>query len=129
MTTRLSYAEAAIANGAALQTGEVDLRNHDLLAIEMPATWTAASITLQGAVRNDGAAGTSLTETFQDVFDSAGAEVTITAVQGHYVVLTQAHRDALQGLGRVKFRSGTTGTPVNQGAARILRFVLGQSIG
>lgn len=129
MTDRQSYADVAIANGAAL-SGETDLRNHDLLAIELPAAWTAASITFQSCVRNDGASNAaSLTETFQDVFDSAGAEVTITAVQGHYVVLTEAQMHALRGLGRTKVRSGTTGTPVNQGAARVLRLVLGQQLG
>lgn len=123
MSERQSYAEFAIANGAAL-SNEQDFRNHDLVAIEMPAAWTAAVITFQSCMRNDGAAGTSLTETFQDVFDSAGAEVSITAVQGHFVVLTPTQRDELRSLGRVKIRSGTTGSPVNQGAARVVRMIL-----
>lgn len=130
MTQRLSYAEAVIANGAALQTGEIDLRNHELLAIEMPAAWTAAAITMQGCMLNDGSvSATALTETFVDVFDSGGTEVSLTAAQAHFVVLTEAHKNLMRGLARVKLRSGTTGVPVNQGGARRLRCILGQQLG
>jgi len=124
---RLSYADCLIANAASLQTGEVDVRSHDIVGIEMPAAWTAASITFQGCFRNDGASGTALTETFQNVFDGAGAELTITTLVSQYVVLTQAQQFATRGLARIKIRSGTSGVAVNQGAARTVRLILIQN--
>lgn len=122
--SRLAYQDCAIANGAAL-SNICDLRNHRIVAIEMPAAWTAASITFQSIIRDDaGGQSTALTETFLDVYDSAGAEVAITAAASHYIVLTDIQRQELAGLGRTKIRSGTTGTPVNQGAARTVRLVV-----
>lgn len=127
MTDRLSYADVVIANGASVSTNEVDTRSHDIVGIEMPAAWTAAGISFLSCFRNDGSGqATSLTETFEPVFDGAGAEVTITAVQGNYVGLTQAQQFALRASGRVKIRSGTSAVPVPQGAARTLRLILSQ---
>jgi len=120
---RLSYQEVAIANGASL-SGEVDLRNHRLVAIDMPATWTAAAITFAGAAAPDGARAATSPEPFDPVKDSGGTEVSITTAQATYVVLTEAHRQALGGLARCKVRSGTAGAAVNQGQAVILTLVL-----
>lgn len=126
MTDRISYAEVVIANGAAVSS-EVDLRNHDIVAIEMPGGWTAASISFQSCVRNDGAAGTALTETFLAVVDNAGAEVTITSpAASKYVTLPGSVQQELRGLARTKIVSGTNASNVNQGAARTLRLILGQ---
>lgn len=83
------------------------------LAIQMPAGWTAANITL---LASDDPAGT-----FQDVYDSGGTEVVLIAAASRMIVTTTAHKDAIAPLRYLKFRSGTTGTPVNQGAARDLK--------
>lgn len=121
MSVQLSRAKAAIANGASLSTQEVDLGAHEVVAIQMPASWTAANLTFQGHPNMPDPEPAS---PLQDVYDSGGTEVTVTAAAGHYIVLTPAHRDALAGLDKIKVRSGTTGVPVNQGAARELIFVL-----
>ena len=118
----IQYQEVTIANGASL-SAEVDLRHHSLVAIQMPADWTAADLTFQG---RPGADDTTprINETLQNVYDDAGNEVTVQADADRYIALTAAVLDALTGLGRVKVRSGTSGTPVNQGAARVLTLVL-----
>lgn len=118
----IQYQEVTIANGASL-SAEVDLRHHSLVAIQMPADWTAANLTFQG---RPGADDTTprINETLQNVYDDTGAEVTVTADADRYIALTAGVLDALTGLGRVKIRSGTAGSPVNQGAARVLTLVL-----
>lgn len=122
--SRLGSADAAIAINQSL-SNIIDLRNHRLVGIEMPAAWTAAAISFQSAFRDDGSGySTALTETFQDVFDSAGVEVSLTLTAGKYVLLTEAHRNLLAGLGRIKVRSGVTGAAVNQLAARVVRLIL-----
>lgn len=112
---QLSYREVSIANGAAV-SAEFDMRQHRLVAIDMPAAWTAASISFVGAGRPDGAKLAA--EPFDSVQDSAGTEIVITAAASKYIVLTEAVRQALAGLARVKLVSGVLGTTVNQGAAR-----------
>lgn len=125
MTDRLSYAEVVVGNGASL-SGEVDLRNHDLIGIEMPAAWTAAAISFKGTFRNDGASGATLTETFVPVVDQAGAEVTVTAAAATYIALSQDKTAQMRAMGRVKLVSGTNASPVAQGAARTVRLILAQ---
>lgn len=80
-----------------------------VLGIQMPATWTAAALTFLGSV--DGS-------TYQSIYDSAGSEVSITAVQAHYVALPDT--SVLAGLNYLKVRSGTVGSPVQQAADRTL---------
>lgn len=81
--------------------------NGRLVGIQMPATWAAANITFQASANGD---------TFYDVYDSAGTEVSVTAVQARYIVLDPTAR----GFFHLKVRSGTAATPVNQTTARTL---------
>lgn len=103
---------ATIANGASL-SGAVDLKGYGLLAIQMPAAWTAADLTFQASA--DG--GTA----FADVYDDNGAEVQKPAAANRYILVNQP---LPYGVDRIKIRSGTSGTPVNQGAARTLTLLL-----
>lgn len=120
--TRLSQIEVDIPTaGTSL---EQDLRNHRLVGIVMPAAWTAAAITFACAgVAADGSRATG-TEAFQSVVDSAGAELSISAAQGKYVTLTEAHRNACTGLGRVKIQSGPAAGIVVQAAIRRLILIV-----
>lgn len=118
----LIQTRVAIANGAAL-SNEVDLGGHKVVAIQMPASWTAADLTLVARPGiPDGRAGTS-NDALQDVYDSADAEVVIEAAAARYIVLDGVEREALDAIRVCKFRSGTTGVPVNQGAAREILLV------
>lgn len=80
-----------------------------LCAIVMPGTWDAANITFQ--VSDDGV-------TYQNMFDDAGNEVTITNPAANK---TMALRNDLKRLFSrfqfIKVRSGTSGAAVNQTTA------------
>jgi hypothetical protein len=76
----------------------------------MPTSWTAADLTFQGAEKQDG--------TFQNIYDSDGTEVTVSAAASRAISLTPAEMDALSAWAAIKVRSGTAGSPVAQAAAR-----------
>jgi hypothetical protein len=87
----------AVYVGAAVPTG-----------IQMPAAWDAANITFQGSA--DGV-------TFYDVYDITGAEAVVVAAAARYIPLGALD---FNGMIYFKVRSGTTGAPVNQTAARAI---------
>jgi hypothetical protein len=80
------------------------------VAIKMPASWTTANLTFRAA---------SGSETPGDLYDGA-TEVNVTAAASRYIVLEGAVFFTVRTL---QIRSGTSGTPVNQGAARTLRVI------
>lgn len=97
--------------GVAL-TAEIDLEGLSIQGIHMPAAWTAANLTFLGAEASLG--------TFQDLTDSGGTEVSVTASAGVAIALLDADLIALRAFRFIKIRSGTSGVPVNQVAARVL---------
>ena len=99
-----------IANGASLSSIARLPNAHELAAIIMPAAWTSAGMTFQ--------AGASYT--VQDVFAADGNEIALVLVATDYVPVAPA---LLNGARWIKVRSGTTGTPVNQGAERVITLV------
>ena len=106
---------AVIANGAAL-SGALDLDGgaRSLVGLQLPAAWTAASLTF--AVSFD---GTTFVPLYWD-----GAEYTIAAAGGAAASLgVSLEPSAFAGWPFVKVRSGTAGTPVNQGAERTIQAV------
>lgn len=103
---------ATIAESASL-SGAVDLGGMHLVGIIMPGTWTAANLTLQASV--DGGA------TFANVHDGNGVEELIVAAASRHIILDPARFAGISGL---KVRSGTSGSAVNQAAARTLRLVV-----
>lgn len=110
-----------IANGAAV-SGEVNVGPFRIVGIQMPAGWTAANLTLQALI--DQPAGNPPAPVFGDVVDGAGAELVLAAAPAAAKYVALADTLALNGLGRIKVRSGTTGLPVNQAAARTIILVL-----
>lgn len=119
---KLTYQDVTIAESASLSE-EVDLRHHQIVAIQMPTSWTTAALTFQA---RPGASDVTpkANETLQNVYDDAGTEVSVAAADDRYIALTGAKLDALTAVGALKIRSGTAGTPVNQDAARTLVLVL-----
>jgi hypothetical protein len=95
---------------------EADLEGYTLVGIHMPAAWTAAGLSFQVATISGG--------TFCDAYDDAGTEVTVSAAASRYIGLTSADALCLSAARFLKVRSGTTGTPVNQAAARTITLVL-----
>jgi hypothetical protein len=106
--------DVVIANGQSL-SGTIALGaggERQLVGLQMPAAWTAASLTF--AVSFDGA-------TFVPLYWD-GAEYTILAAGGAAASLgVSLEPSAFAGWPFVRVRSGTSGTPVNQGAERTLK--------
>lgn len=104
-----------IANGTAV-TGTINAPGLHLIGIGMPAGWDTANITFQ-AVTDGGTA--------QNLYDSTGSEVTITspAASRNIAVPPLTLGRAWTG---IVVRSGTSATPVNQTAQRVLTLVFGR---
>ena len=101
---------AVIASGASL-SGAVDLGGRKLVAIVMPAEWTAAGMTFQASP--DGV-------TYYNVYDNA-TERALTVGANYYSALSIGD---WVGVRWVKLRSGTAGTAVNQAAERTITLVV-----
>ena len=108
---RYAVLGATIANNASL-SGAVNTDGRTIVAIQMPADWTAASMTFQASA--DGA-------TYWNVYDSAGTELSFTVAEDRHITV-----DWTKFLGAlyVKVRSGTSGAAVNQGGERVVGLVL-----
>ena len=96
-------------------SAEVDLEGFTLAAILMPSAWDAAGLTFQAADVTGG--------TFRDVYDDAGNEVAVSAAASRAIGIDLL-AGAVAALRFIKLRSGTTGVPVTQTAARTLTLVL-----
>lgn len=113
--------DATIASGAAL-SGSVQVQDvarpsalRALVGIQMPDGWTTASLTFD--VSLDGS-------TFVPLYWD-GSEYEIVAAGGAAASSGVALEPSVfAGWAFVKVRSGTSGTPVNQGAERVLKLVL-----
>lgn len=92
-------------------SGVVDLEGGVVVAIEMPSAWTTAPLTLQAAATPNGP--------FRDVVDDSGTEITIQAAANRVIPLVYA-ANAIAPLRFIKLRSGTSATPVQQAATRVL---------
>lgn len=103
-----STATATIASGASL-SGAVDLgANFSMARITMPAAWTAAGLSFQTSA--DGV-------TYNEMLDDALSPVSAAVAANSDFAL---NRDVWRGVRYLKIRSGTSGTPVNQGADRAI---------
>jgi hypothetical protein len=95
-----------IENGATT-SAEVNVGGLRIVGIQMPAAWTAGTITFQALVRQVGS-----TLTFGNVVDSANAGFSLaTPTADTYIAL--GDKTVLEGLGRIKVVAGAA-----QGAAR-----------
>lgn len=106
-TVYLSRLPVTIPNGESL-TDVINLRDQPVVAIQMPSAWTTADLTFQGS--NDGT-------NFFDVYTLDGDEYTVAAAASRYIVLSPFE---FQWARYIKIRSGTSASPVNQGATRTL---------
>lgn len=102
------HQDVTILNGAS-QSPELDITDRVILAVELPAAWTAADITLLAAQKSGG--------TFVPVKNQDGTDVKFTVAASQLNVISAL---LTQGLRFVKLRSGTAAVPVNQGADRVL---------
>lgn len=116
MATKSS--KVVIASGTSL-SGGYDLGSREINSVvagfQMPSAWTAANLTFQ--VSTDDA-------TYQNLYDDAGNEVTVTAADSRFITLDTAQRSNYDGIRFIKIRSGTSGSPVNQGSDRTIQVVI-----
>lgn len=97
----------------------VPLGPKSLVGIVMPAAWTAADLTFQGSVD-----GTTFDELTASDLTAAGTVATLqvhSPAAAQFIGLDPAK---LRGVNQLKVRSGTSGTPVAQGADRVLTLIV-----
>lgn len=105
------YAVATIAENAALSDAVPVGAGSAVYGIVMPAAWTTAGLSFQGSV--DGA-------NFFEIFDNASAW-TETAAASRIIMVDPTLSESLQ---QIKVRSGTSASPVNQGAERLITLII-----
>ncbi len=117
LTIGIDQITATILSGTAVTTPStgIALGAKTLVGIVMPSAWTAAAITFQ--VSADG--GT----TWSEMTTSAGAAVSYTVAAGQFIAIDPA---LWRGINLIIIRSGTSGSPVNQGADRVLTLITRQ---
>ena len=103
--------DAVILSGQSLSAA-IDLEQLNIATIIFPASWTTADITFQTSA--DGV-------TYSDVINDSGVEVKRTPVTGKAMGVSIPE---LSGVRFLKVRSGTSASPVNQGADRTLTLIL-----
>lgn len=111
ISNALDTVTAGIGVGQSL-SGDLALGGLRLAAIQMPAAWTAASLTFQASV--DGAVWSNL-------YDAGGVELAISAASNRLIVADLAQ---FAGLPYLRVRSGTAASPVSQAADRSLNLIL-----
>jgi hypothetical protein len=103
-----------IAAGASL-SNVIPIGSYKYMQIIMPSAWTTANLTFQTCTTSGG--------TFTDVYDEDGVEVNISASTSRSILFSDESVMLISSL-FLKIRSGTTGTPVNQAAARTIYLIL-----
>lgn len=114
-TKKFHGKEATIDAGASL-SDEVDTEGMSVRGMIMPAGWTTADLTFQAAHETGG--------TYNNVYDSQGNEVQVSAAASRAIGFTTVGMEALSAFPYLKVRSGTSGGATTQGAERTLVFVL-----
>ena len=94
-----------IESGQSLSDLLILAENELIIAIEIPAAWTAAGLSFV-AVGGDG---------LDKTVKKDGSEVTLTVSTNEYHSL---ELPLLMGIKNIKLRSGTSASPVSQGATR-----------
>lgn len=115
MGDTLSYrlVPVTIANGQSLSAQVGIGIGSAVVGLIMPAAWTAANLTFQ-------ASGDA--SVFNNVYDAAGTEFTVTVAVSRYIQMDPSKTDSIA---QLKIRSGTAGAPVAQsGADRVITLVV-----
>jgi hypothetical protein len=117
--TDIEALTVTISNGTALSPA-LNLGAKTLVGIAMPAAWTAADLTFQASP--DG--GTTFDEVVVTDFTSANAVSTVQVHSPAASQFIQCDPTKWRGVNVVKLRSGTSGSPVNQGADRVMTLLV-----
>lgn len=93
-------------------SGAASLNGLGLVQIIMPTTWVTANLTFQSS---------GDCSTYQNLYDKNGTEYTVTAAASRNIITSPSDFAGMQCL---KFRSGTSGTPVTQTTTVNIRLML-----
>lgn len=92
-------------------SGAIDLGNYSLVAIEFPESFNGTTITFQAKARREEDPESATLEDWDNVFDSAGNQITWTVAAGRVVVPTAAHESAMRPLRYIRIVAGTAQNP------------------
>lgn len=124
MAQDVTYHTVTISSGTAV-SGALRLGERTLVGVYFPAAWDAANLTFQSGPQVAGSED-SADVTWHDVYDQGGSEVVLTepagGFDGNYVAIEDPSQ--FEGTEWLRVRSGTTSTPVNQTADRVLTLAL-----
>ena len=108
-----TFKQQTIANGAAITATGFDVgAGAFVTGILMPAAWTAASLSFQVSIDS---------ANFYDLYDTFGSEVVVATAASRVITVPAT---LMLGFRYIKVRSGTTGTPVYQGADRTITLIV-----
>lgn len=103
-------------------SGVIDLGANDAVAIEMPEAFSGTTITFQGKA-NYSESSAPGAEDWDDVYDSAGTELTLTVAANRIVGLKADAAATLSAIRFIRLRAGTAAAPANQNPAREFRIL------
>ena len=105
-------------------TGEIDFgENVNFFAIEIPDSFSGDTISFQSKALRAEQLDSPAEEDWNDVYDDAGTEVTVTVAGDRMVVIGTATKAAMRSLRYIRIRSGTAAAPVNQSPEREIKRV------
>lgn len=116
--SRFPYALSATITAGQSLSNVIDVGGTVLFAVAMPVAWTAAALTFQASDDPNG--------TFGDVYDDAGLEVAVLAVNvvAGRILVPAGILENLAPLRYLKIRSGLAALPVAQLADRTLKLLV-----
>lgn len=92
-----------------------DLGNNTIVGIEMPEAFNGTTLTFQAkAKRTEDLDGGPGLEDWDNVFDSAGNQITWTVAAGRVVVPTAAHESAMRPIRYLRIVAGTAQNPARE---------------
>jgi len=96
--SRLTIVRWHIADTGTASDGEVDLREFQLLGLQLPNDWDAATIGFKSRPGLNAGDALAALDVAQVVTDSDGTACTISAAASKYVVFTTTEKEMVSGL-------------------------------
>lgn len=101
------------------RSGVIDLGNHTIVGIEMPEAFNGTTLTFQSKARREEDPQNPIgLEDWDDLYDSAGAQISWTVAPNRVVVPTAAHAAAMAPVRYLRIIAGT-----GQGVTREIRLI------
>ena len=108
---KIFYVDFTISAGEAVSTESVETGGGEVVGLIFPSSLDGASVTFSVSLDNT---------TFNNLYKADGTEYSVVSGINRYVVIDP---NAFSGIRYVKIRSGTSGIPANQSAARTIYLV------